>query len=178
MSLLFETPRLRIETIHLKEDCVSLLTIHNHITTMRWIPNNKMNWTLTDLEYKYKLNQQLYPQHIGIYKIVFKVNDQQIVIGEVGLFPCIDSHTTLEIGYILFESYWKMGLATELLDHTINFIQNNLPFTSIKAQLFEANIPSRKLLERCSFIYTTSVLLEENQSKLIYHKQLVPKNKY
>lgn len=173
MSMLIETSRLLVQPIHLPDDCTSLLAIHNHLNTMRWIPNNKTIWTQEDLTKKYQINQQLYPQRLGLYKIVLKNQEFPLLIGEIGLFPCADSLTYVEIGYILHENFWKQGLATELLEAIATFIQHHLHYTVIRAQLFDSNIASKKLLERCSYQYEGFVSLQEPFKKLIYHNYII-----
>jgi len=173
MSMLLETSRLLVQPIHLPDDCTALLAIHNHLNTMRWIPNNKTLWTQEDLTKKYQINKQLYPQQLGLYKIVLKSQEEHLLIGEIGLFPCADSLMHVEIGYILHENFWKQGLATELLEAIATFIQYHLPYTVIRAQLFDSNIASKKLLERCSYQYEESVSLQEPLKKLIYHNYIV-----
>ena len=173
MSMILETSRLLVQPIHLPDDCIALLAIHNHLNTMRWIPNNKTLWTQEDLTKKYQINQQLYPQQLGLYKIVLKNQEPSLLIGEIGLFPCSDSLTHVEIGYILHENFWKQGLATELLEAIAIFIQRHLHYTVIRAQLFDSNIASKKLLERCSYQYEGSVSLQEPFKKLIYHNYII-----
>ncbi|MGQ8870321.1 GNAT family N-acetyltransferase [Myroides sp. TSA_177.3] len=173
MSMILETSRLLVQPIHLPDDCTALLVIHNHLNTMRWIPNNKTLWTQEDLTKKYQINQQLYPQQLGLYKIVLKNQEPSLLIGEIGLFPCSDSLTHVEIGYILHENFWKQGLATELLEAIAIFIQRHLHYTVIRAQLFDSNIASKKLLERCSYQYEGSVSLQEPFKKLIYHNYII-----
>lgn len=173
MSILFKTQRLSICPIILKEDFVSLLVLHNHEATMRWIPNNKSIWTFADLEKKYQVNQTQYDQQLGIYKIVGQ--DQEgtyTIMGEIGLFPCLDHPTHIEVGYILHETYCKKGFATELLRGLEQFIQQHLTYTHIRAQLFEANGNSKKLLERCSFSLIDAVPIDTINTKLIYSKAI------
>ncbi|MGG5507771.1 MULTISPECIES: GNAT family N-acetyltransferase [unclassified Myroides] len=175
MFTLFETSRLTISSIQLETDLPSLLLLHNHRTTMRWIPNNKLPWTVADLENKYNLNQHAYKKQLGLYKITWRTNTASTFIGEVGLFQCQDTTTTVEIGYILHEFYWKKGFATELLHGLAQFISTHLPYTTIRAQLFEHNINSKKLLERCGYQCVATVPLEENTTKLVYTKPLLLK---
>lgn len=139
---------------------------------MRWIPNNKLIWTTADLEIKYKINSHLYKENMGIYKIIWKDRGISKLIGEIGLFPCLDSASNVEIGYILHELYWKNGFATELLLALEDFIRQHLPHTSIRAQLFEHNINSKRLLERCSYQCIASISISQSDTKLVYNKSL------
>ncbi|WP_410881522.1 GNAT family N-acetyltransferase [Myroides sp. DW712] len=174
MNTLFDTPRLLVQSIDLAQDTEALLVIHNHHNTMRWIPNNKAQWTTADLAQKYQRNTTLYPQQLGLYKIVRKDQNTSVLIGEMGLFPCTPSTlTTLEIGYILHEKFWKQGLATELLQGLDLFIAQSLPHTIIRAQLFDENIASKNLLERCGYQYDGVEPLPGQYRKLIYSKQII-----
>lgn len=174
MPTLFDIPRLLVQPIDLAQDTEALLVIHNHRNTMRWIPNNKSQWTIDDLIQKYQRNLLLYPQQLGLYKIVLKDQNTSVLIGEMGLFPCTPpALTTLEIGYILHENFWKRGLATELLRGLDLFIAQSLPHTIIRAQLFDANIASKNLLERCGYQYEGTEPLSGQYQKLIYSKQII-----
>ena len=173
MFNILETSRLLIQTIHLDQDLPSLLEIHNNLNTMRWIPNNKVHWTPEDLVNKYQLNQNLYPQQLGLYKIVLKTKNTSFIIGELGLFPCTNALSYIEIGYIIHDFFWKKGLATELLQALILHIQQHFSYTVICAQLFEANVHSKSLLERCGFEYTSSEEIRPSVKKLIYHYYIV-----
>ncbi|WP_158962538.1 GNAT family N-acetyltransferase [Myroides fluvii] len=175
MSTILETSRLLIQPIHLDQDLSSLLEIHNNRNTMRWIPNNKVRWTAEDLAIKYQLNQKLYPQQLGLYKIVLKTKETTILIGELGLFPCINSHRQIEIGYILHEFFWKKGLATELLQALLIHLEQHFYYTVVCAQLFESNVHSKSLLERCGFQYTSSEEIQATVRKLIYHYNITPR---
>lgn len=173
MSTILETSRLLIQSIHLDCDLSPLLTIHNNRNTMCWIPHNKVHWTAEDLTTKYQLNQKLYPQQLGLYKIVLKTKETTLLIGELGLFPCINSLRHIEIGYIIHENFWKRGLATELLQALFIHIEQHFHYTVVCAQLFEANVQSKSLLERCGFQYTSSEEIQANVRKLIYHYNIV-----
>lgn len=173
MSNILETSRLLIQPIHLDQDLPSLLEIHNNLNTMRWIPNNKTHWTTEDLVNKYQVNQNLYPQQLGLYKIVLKTKNTSLLIGELGLFPCINFMNHIEIGYIIHEIFWKKGLATELLQALIIHIKQHFSYTGICAQLFEANVHSKSLLERCGFQYTSFEEVHPSVKKLIYHYPIV-----
>jgi len=173
MTSLFETSRLRIQPIDLVQDLDTLLIIHNHFNTMRWIPNNKSPWTEEDIKQKYQRNQSLYPLQLGLYKIVLKDQTSPTLIGELGLFPCVDSSTSIEIGYILHENYWKQGLGTALLEGLYTFVQQHCTYTVLRAQLFETNLSSKKLLERCGHQYEGAEAIPGSHQKLIYSKRII-----
>lgn len=172
MPSLFETSRLLIHSIQLPTDINPLLAIHNHLPTMRWIPNTKTPWTEEDLVKKYSINLSLYPKRLGLYKILLKTQTEPILLGEVGLFPYQETTSDIEIGYILHEVYWKKGLATELLFALEQFIQQHLSYTTIRAQLFSSNLNSKNLLERCSYQYENTSQITDNLSKLMFTKNI------
>lgn len=173
MRPLFETSRLFIQPIDLAQDLDTLFALHNHLNTMRWIPNNKSPWTEEDIRQKYHRNQVLYPMQLGLHKIVLKHQNPPVLIGELGLFPCIDSPISIEIGYILHENFWKQGLGTNLLEALHTFVQRHLTYTILRAQLFETNIASKKLLERCGYQYERAEAVPGIHQKLIYSKHII-----
>jgi RimJ/RimL family protein N-acetyltransferase len=50
------------------------------------------------------------------------------------------------------EKYWNMGIATLALTKMIHYTFENFPVVRIFAQVFEDNLSSVKVLEKCGFM--------------------------
>ena len=87
---------------------------------------------------------------------LFRVNlaDTDTIIGFVFVFveDDIDAH----IGYLLGESYWGQGYATELLEGLITFMTLENQIRRLIAGVARNNIVSSKLLHKLGFKISTS----------------------
>ncbi len=171
-QLLYRTKRLTIEKINLLSDATNLLAIHNDLKTMRWIPNNKANWTLEDITNKYAKNITLYAKNIGLYKINHIEENKITNIGEIGLFPFQQDPSAIEIGYILHHPYWNKGLGTELLLGLEIYLKQNTSYRTIIAQLYEENKASECLLQKVNYQLDSKETLSSSIVKLRYKKEL------
>lgn len=62
-----------------------------------------------------------------------------------------------QLGYMLDPSAWGKGYATEALTTYLRILFNYMPgLENIEAAVYEANIGSRRVLEKCGFIATRS----------------------
>lgn len=76
-------------------------------------------------------------------------------------FVFLSKETTngAHIGYLLGESYWNNGYATEILNGFIDFIESENKITNLIAGVAKDNIPSIKLLNKLGFRQSSN---EEN----------------
>ena len=100
---------------------------------------------------------------------LFRVNlaDTDTIIGFVFVFveDDIDAH----IGYLLGESYWKKGYATELLQGLIDFVINESKWTKLIAGVDTRNKVSSKLLLKLGFAE------QKNEDKeMLFYDYLLP----
>ncbi|UVD78566.1 GNAT family N-acetyltransferase [Myroides albus] len=132
-----ETDRLYINKINLLNDIPHVRHYYNDKETMCWIPNRKDYYTSEYLSMKFESNNKLYKNGIGIYKITHKADNK--IIGEIGLYDCDKTDNAIEIGYIILSTYWRRGLATELLIKVEDYIQHILKKKLIIAHLIKGN---------------------------------------
>ena len=90
------------------------------------------------------------------------------IIGFVFLY--IGSDDNAHVGYLLGESYWGKGYATELLKGLIDFITHENRIQRLIAGVATNNIVSCKLLHNLGFVKTAS----ENNQTIFYEYQLSP----
>lgn len=77
------------------------------------------------------------------------------VIGSIGLEldkyrPEIESR---EMGYSLAKSRWKRGYMTEAAERVIRYAFDELNLTVLMIRTGEANLRSRRVIEKCGFTY-------------------------
>jgi len=58
----------------------------------------------------------------------------------------------VEVGYWLGEKYWGRGIVTEALDALVSYLFENYNIQRVFADVFETNIPSMRVLEKCGFV--------------------------
>lgn len=74
-------------------------------------------------------------------------------IGEM-CFKGIDSDGIVEIGYGIMEQYQEHGYATEAVKAISNLAFQEPKISSIEAEIDSKNIASKKVLEKCGFVFT------------------------
>ena len=74
-------------------------------------------------------------------------------IGEM-CFKGIDSDGVVEIGYGIMEQYQDHGYATEAVKAISNWAFQEPKISSIEAEIDSKNIASKKVLEKCGFVFT------------------------
>lgn len=63
------------------------------------------------------------------------------------------SRITAEIGYWLGERWWGRGIMTEAADAVVAYGFANLPIERIEAFVFDGNVGSCRVLEKCGFAF-------------------------
>ena len=74
-------------------------------------------------------------------------------IGEL-CFKGLDSDGIVEIGYGIMEKYQEHGYATEAVKALSAWAFQEPKVTAIEAEIEDKNIASKKVLEKCGFVFT------------------------
>ena len=74
-------------------------------------------------------------------------------IGEL-CFKGLDLNGVVEIGYGITEQYQEHGYATEAVKAISHWAFQEPKVTAIEAEINDKNIASKKVLEKCGFIFT------------------------
>lgn len=74
-------------------------------------------------------------------------------IGEL-CFKGLESDGIVEIGYGIIEKYQEHGYATEAVKAISNWAFQEPKVTAIEAEIDDKNIASKKVLEKCGFVFT------------------------
>lgn len=85
------------------------------------------------------------------YAFGIVLNETGTVIGVVSLMAFDWENKNAEIGYWLAKKHWGEGLMTEAVRLVLKFGFRNLKLHRVYARLFEANIGSARILEKCGF---------------------------
>lgn len=162
----FETDRLIIKEITIMEELKSLLSIYTEERTMKYIQSGKCDWTLSELEDRYKAtNEAGYPQGYGIF--VVKLRGENKVIGEAGLFNSFDDPKKLEVGYIIDHMHWNKGYGTEVCRGLIDYAFSQLGCAELIARMYEENTGSVRVCEKLGFEH---VLTGETATKKVFRE--------
>jgi ribosomal-protein-alanine N-acetyltransferase len=88
----------------------------------------------------------------GISWSIFKKENPDLKIGNIGLYRIIAEHYRAEIGYMLNTGYHQQGIMFEAIQKVIEFGFKEMNLHSIEANINPENMASRKLLEKAGFV--------------------------
>ena len=77
----------------------------------------------------------------------------------------VNENGIIEIGYAINPEYWGRGYATEAFKGAIQYLFEN-GYSVIRAGIFEDNIASRRVLEKCGLKLTKTVEDIEYKGKM------------
>ncbi|HBZ26540.1 MAG TPA: GNAT family N-acetyltransferase [Rikenellaceae bacterium] len=84
---------------------------------------------------------------------IFAIEYNGIYVGNISLIKCSDVYRkSAEIGYLLDEKYWNKGIMTRAVDLICEYGFREMDLVRIYTGVFEYNIASQKVLERCGFV--------------------------
>jgi len=84
--------------------------------------------------------------------VTFAIEYDNKFAGIIGILPMDDVYKrTAEIGYWLGEPYWGKGIISEACQLVTDYSFNTLNFVRLHTGVFEHNIGSMKVLERCGY---------------------------
>ncbi len=82
----------------------------------------------------------------------FAIELDGLYVGNIGLVMGKDVYRkSAEIGYFLGEPYWNMGIMSEAVNLMVDFGFENLDIVRIHTGVFEYNMASQRVLEKCGF---------------------------
>lgn len=98
---------------------------------------------------------------------VFAIEFSGTYVGNIGLHKGVDIYRkSAEIGYFLGEPYWNKGIMTKAVNLICEYGFRELNIVRIFTGVFEYNIASGKVLEKCGF-----------EKEAIFKKAVVKKGK-
>jgi ribosomal-protein-alanine N-acetyltransferase len=78
------------------------------------------------------------------------------IVGRANLKSIDATKALAEVGYRIAQSACGQGLATQALSHLIREAQVHWKLKQLVAYVYEENVGSRKVLERCGFLFEQS----------------------
>lgn len=82
----------------------------------------------------------------------FAIDYRGKAIGAIGYVPQTDvSRISAEVGYWLGESFWNLGIVTQVLTAFVDYIFKNTDIIHLYANIFEGNTASMRVLEKAGF---------------------------
>lgn len=86
-------------------------------------------------------------------KTFFAIECQGEYAGNISLSPGTDVYRkSAEIGYFIGEPYWNKGITTKAVNLITNWGFENLDIVRVHTGIFEFNIASQRVLEKCGFV--------------------------
>ena len=83
---------------------------------------------------------------------IFGIDYNDLYVGNIGLHLGTDVYRrSAEIGYFLGEPYWNLGIMTKAINMICDYGFRNFDIVRIYAGVFEYNMPSQRVLEKCGF---------------------------
>jgi [ribosomal protein S5]-alanine N-acetyltransferase len=92
-----------------------------------------------------------YENHTSI--ILFAITYQEEYVGNISLLPGTDVYRkSAEIGYFIGQPYWNKGIVSRAVDLIVEYGFSQLGLIRIHTGVFEYNIASQRVLEKCGFV--------------------------
>lgn len=91
-------------------------------------------------------------------------------IGGIGLHKLMEH--SFDVGYWIAEKHWGKGYATEALKIITYLGLNELKIERIQAYVFEGNIASEKVLEKCGYEYEGYLKKSHKKGDIFYNSKL------
>lgn len=164
MSSSYQTTRLRVDGVFdSKQDPEFLISVKDILT-----PSVVGNLPPHFQDVNSISSAQEWLSHVvsdGRLFIVKRIGESK-AIGFV--FLSTENGGDTHVGYLLGESYWGKGYATEILKGLIDFIESEDQMTRLIAGVATDNIASIKLLKKLGFIHSSS----EDNGTIFYQYRL------
>ncbi|MGF6554197.1 ribosomal-protein-alanine N-acetyltransferase [Pseudomonas sp. S30_BP2TU TE3576] len=93
---------------------------------------------------------------IGAWHPFVIEDSSQRIVGRANLKSIDSSTRSSEVGYRIDQRVCGQGLATLALRHLIEVAQSRWELTQLVAYAYKENLGSRKVLERCGFLFEES----------------------
>lgn len=168
--MIFETERLIVKsfTINNQEEFFSVNGDPNVMKYIRPAKSRKQTdeFLIDVIEYS---NQTKIYGRWGVW-----TKTTGVFVGSFALIP-VEQSDKMQLGYALLPSYWGLGYASELTMAGIEYSFTKTNFDRIYGYTEKENLASKKILEKCGFMYNAQKD-EENRIILEYLLEKSPTN--
>jgi len=148
-QLEIKTNRLLLQTLNL-DHAEAFFRYHSDS-----VANKYQGWIPEKIEDVYDFIKNRVSPTINLtntwHQLVIKKNENNVLIGDIGLHFIDIEEKQVEIGFTLDKNYQGKGYATESLMHVIDYLFNSLNKHRIIASIDPENLKSISLVERLGF---------------------------
>lgn len=173
-AMILETNRLKFKMI--QEEDIQML--HQNIFTDSNVMRFAFSEKIFSKEESNKFINQYFAKEIdskiGLYPIFLKDNNILIGFGGILEFEYLNQKE-YEFGFIIANSFWGQGYATEIGQAQINFAFENLQLRQIFALTNKENISSKKVLEKLNMKYIENIDVNGRGSREVYKLKNITK---
>lgn len=156
--ILFESERLYVQP-YTEADADIFFQLNGDAEIMQHIREPK---TKEQSDQFLKENLQFYKALPGLGRFaVFTKADQQFA-GSFSLLS-IDKSENIHLGYALLKPFHGKGLATELVKASFDYVFRTIANNTVQALTVAENIGSQKVLAKCGFQFTGTMIHEEEE---------------
>ena len=157
-GLPLETTSLRLRQFVL-DDAAPMMALNAEPTTGQWLPSHVYpNLDEARSRTKYLISCYSTPGHPqqGLYVLAVEHKGDGNLLGHVGFSPF---QGEVEVSYAIAESSRGRGYGTEALVCACNWVSDAFALTRVLAITESANVNSRHLLDRASFVQVHEALM-------------------
>ncbi len=155
---LFESERLYVQP-YTEADADIFFQLNGDAEIMQYIREPK---TKEQSDQFLEENLKFYKSNPGLGRFaVFTKADQQFA-GSFSLLS-IDKSENVHLGYALLKPFHGKGLATELVKASFEYVFRTIASDTVQALTVAENIGSQKVLSKCGFQFTGTMIHEEEE---------------
>ena len=148
-------PILYTERLILKEitdkDASVLFEMRSNPDIMKYI-DRPIPKSIDDIHELIQKMEMMKSKGEGISWGIFKKENPDLKIGNIGLYRIIVEHYRAEVGYMLNTGHHQQGIMFEAIQKVTEYGFKEMNLHSIEANINPENMASRKLLEKVGFV--------------------------
>lgn len=132
---------------------------YHQVDDLARIANNKKIWLNVRNQFPYPYTLEHAKDFIKKYSekknhLSWAINYKNQLAGMIGLHRQADVYAhSLEIGYWIGEEFWGKGIASTSVKLACDYAFENTDINRIWAGLYDYNLGSKRVLEKCGFEY-------------------------
>ncbi|MDF2698636.1 MAG: GCN5-related N-acetyltransferase [Haloplasmataceae bacterium] len=146
---ILKTQRLTLREISLSDvnDIFEYASKANVGPRAGWLPHVVIQDTKSWVEHT--LSEEFSDSNVGVFSIINNENNK--MIGTIGLHRYDVKNNTVEIGYVLNPAYWGNGIMLEACIAIIKWCFESLNIYRLEVGHYEFNYQSRRVIEKSGF---------------------------
>jgi len=162
--ILFESERLYVKPFT-EADADNFFALNGDAEIMQYIRDPK---TREESDTFLELNLKFYNEYPGLGRFAVFTKDDHTFAGSFSLLS-IDHSENIHLGYALLKPFHGKGLATELVMASFDYVFLTIPNDHVHALTVAENLGSQKVLLKCGFVFT-GTMLHEGDEVMVYER--------